>query len=285
MKVISWFENGVRKVFSQENPLSFFTGHIWKKTVGLLYMRVPFLENVYRPIIDRTRYKLYLTRGLFSTILYRYPSMKREDEIFLAHFLKPNMVYVDVGANIGTTTLAGAYAVGEKGKVIAFEPHPRTFQYLTDSVNLNPDLAKRIILKHVALGEKKGETHISDLLMNDINHVGDEGIPVELTTLDDALKDVAHIDLLKIDVEGYEKQVFLGAQEVLGKTDAIYFEVCEPNFSRFHYTADDLFEILEGANFTIHSVNENDHSLTQVHKGYRSSGSEAYENLLALRKK
>ena len=283
MKFLEWVKFNVNKVRSQDKPVTFLFKLAFKRSVALAYLHIPFLEWIYRPVVDRHFYKLYLTRGLLSSVIYRFPEIRREDDLFLTHFLKPGMTYVDVGANIGTTTLAGAYAVGEQGRVIAFEPHPRTFRYLTDSVNLNPGLAKRIMLKHLALGEKKGKTHISDLLMNDINHVGNEGIPVELTTLDDALKDVPHINLLKIDVEGYEKQVFLGAQKALSKTDAIYFEICEPNFSRFGYTADDLFDILEGAGFTIYAVNESNYARTQVHKGYRCF--EGFENLLAIKKK
>ena len=63
------------------------------------------------------------------------------------------MTYVDVGANIGTTTLAAADAVGADGTVIAFEPHPRTFRDLADNVALNHALVQRISLIAAAVGD------------------------------------------------------------------------------------------------------------------------------------
>jgi FkbM family methyltransferase len=75
------------------------------------------------------------------------------------------------------------HAVGSTGKVVAFQPHPATFRNLEKSVALNKGLAPRITLVCSALGDTTGETHISDLLQNDINHVGTIGITVANTTL------------------------------------------------------------------------------------------------------
>jgi FkbM family methyltransferase len=269
---------------NEQNIKSLFCAlmtQIYRRIFGSLYLHVPSFPRLHQPIIDRGAYVLRLSRSSFAISLYRYPKMEREDEEFLRHFLKSGMTYIDVGANIGTTTLMGAYAVGSTGKAIAFEPHPATFRDLTKSVALNRDLAPRITLVHTALGDTIGQSHISDLLDNDTNYLGVAGIPVAITTLDEALKDIPHVDLLKIDVEGYEKHVFLGAKETLAKTDAIYFENCEPNFQRFGYSVDDLFELLGAAGFSVYTVDkQNTFSLTEEHKGHRCE--KDYENLVAL---
>jgi FkbM family methyltransferase len=254
---------------------------IYRRVVAGLYLHMPLLLRIHRPVIDRGTYRLLLSPTRFALLLYRYPELPRDDEQSLAHFLEPGMTYVDVGANIGTTTLAAAHAVGPTGRVIAFEPHPETFRNLAESVALNPELAPRIILIDSAVGDSLGTTCISDLPENDVNHIDSEGIPVTLTTLDHALADLTHIDLIKIDVEGYEKNVLAGARSTLAKTDAVYFENCAANFAQFGYSADDLFDIFTDSGFTCYTVDSSDFGLSEVRKGRHCVG--AFENLLAFR--
>lgn len=257
------------------------TNQIYRRSVAELYQRVPMLLSVHRPVIDRGDYQLRFTPTRFAIELYRHPDLPRDDEQFLGNFLSPGMTYVDVGANIGTTTLAAAQAVGATGRVIAFEPHPATFRDLTDNVALNPELASRITLVSSAVGESTGSAGISDLVANDVNHIDSAGIPVPMTTLDDALAGTPKIDLLKIDVEGYERNVLQGATRTLTKTDAVYFESCEENFGHFGYSVDDLFDLLATSGFTCYAVDPSDLSLAKVHKGRRCA--QGYENLLARR--
>lgn len=254
---------------------------IVRRSVAMLYVRAPWLLRLHRPIIDRGRYRLRFSPCRFAILLYRHPSLRRDDEQFLTHFLKSGMTYVDVGANIGTTTLAAADAVGADGKVIAFEPHPRTFRDLAASAALNPALANRISLIGAAVGDSTGYARMTNLPESDVNHIDEAGIPVPITTLDEALAAIHHIDLLKIDVEGYEKNVLLGAGETLEKTSAIYFENCEENFVQFGYSGDDVFDLLEASGFSCFAVDSVDFRLTRVAKGHRCV--QGYENLLALR--
>ncbi|MET0698658.1 MAG: FkbM family methyltransferase [Mycobacterium sp.] len=253
---------------------------IYRRLLGSLYLHVPLIDRIFAPIINRGPYRIRLSRSRFAVVLYRHPKLVREDEQFLQHFLKPGMTYVDVGANIGTTTLMGAHAVGSEGEVVAFEPHPRTFDDLQKSVALNQALAPRIRLIQSALGDEDGETHLSDLLENDVNHIVAGGIAVPITTLDEAVRDIPHIDLLKVDVEGYEKNVFLGATDTLARTDAVYFESSESNFEQFGYSADDVFDILSARGFSIYTVDRTDFSLREAPRGRRCL--DGYENLLAL---
>lgn len=254
---------------------------IYRRLVASTYQHFPVLLRIHRPVIDRGRYLLALSPTRFAIQLYRYPLLPRDDEQFLEYYLKTGMTYVDVGANIGTTTLAAAHAVGATGNVISFEPHPGTFRDLSTSIALNPELASRITIIASAVGDVPGQAAISDLAENDVNHIDNCGIAVPITTLDEALKTLPHIDLLKVDVEGYEKNVFEGATRTLSKTDAVYFESCEANFSQFGYSVDDLFDVLSAQGFSCYAVHPGDFSLTRV--GYGRHCMQGYENLLAYR--
>lgn len=269
-----------RKVLHHKNPVRYFLSHVGKQFVGFLYLTFHVLVKIYQPIIHRGNYHLLMTPTLFSVLLYRYPDLDREDEEVISSLLKEGMVYVDVGANIGTTTLAAAHAVGNSGHVYAFEAHPVTARGLQKSVNINHHLKNRVTVRSVALGEKVGVTHMSTLDMDDLNFVTTEGVEVRMSTLDTELENIERIDLLKIDVEGYEKCIFDGAVETLTKTDKIYFESFEPNFRRFGYTLDAILQQLQNASFVVYSIKGGQYK--EVYKGYRNE--DMYENLLAVRK-
>src|SRR5262245_38016444 len=57
------------------------------------------------------------------------------DMSFVLHFLRPNDLFVDVGANIGSYTILASAAVG--ANCISFEPNPKAWEWLCKNVNLN----------------------------------------------------------------------------------------------------------------------------------------------------
>ena len=79
-----------------------------------------------------------------------------------------------------------------------------------------------------------------------------------MITLDELLEPITgdRIDLLKIDVEGYEKFVLEGAKKTLGKTTVIYIEIWDKNFAKFGYQSSDIINKLEAAGFTVYRFND-----------------------------
>jgi FkbM family methyltransferase len=126
---------------------------------------------------------------------------------------------VDVGAAIGLYTLALAARVGPHGRVFAFEPDPSSADLLAKNVELSP-VRERIVVRRVALGDRRGtasfaagaglESHIAT--QSNVN--GTTLVEVELTTLDEAFG-ASHIDILKVDVEGFEERVLRGGVRML----------------------------------------------------------------------
>jgi FkbM family methyltransferase len=149
-------------------------------------------------------------------------------------YLHPGMTFVDVGANVGYFSALAARLVGERGRVIAFEPSPYAFERLRSMVNRNH--LTQVQSLRLALGEQAGESSIY-LGEGSRNHTPTM-IPTEnsvvtkinVQTLDSAVETLrlARIDLIKIDVEGFEPHVLAGATELLqaGRIRAI---VCEMN--------------------------------------------------------
>src|SRR5205807_1845884 len=76
-------------------------------------------------------------------------TVERGMTLYLQSMLRPGMVFVDVGANIGIHTLHAARAVGASGMVYSFEPDPKTFAVLQQNVRANG--IQRVELFPVAL--------------------------------------------------------------------------------------------------------------------------------------
>ena len=131
---------------------------------------------------------------------------------FLLHVLRPDDLFVDVGANIGAyTVLAGSTGC----KVIAVEPIEETFRWLRRNVDVN-GLGSRVELHRCGVGACQSKLRFTTS-QDTVNHVctsGEAGEEIEVTTLDSLLAG-RRPSIMKIDVEGFEFQVLQGARETL----------------------------------------------------------------------
>jgi FkbM family methyltransferase len=143
------------------------------------------------------------------------PDYNLEELDFLRAHTPVGGVFVDVGANVGTYALALARDVGETGKVIAIEPHPVTHARL--SFNCAASGLSQVRLVAAAAGPSDGELMIetdgdnlgaSHIVSGDAS---DKAIRVPSLRLLRILEEAsaAHVDALKIDVEGYEDRVLM----------------------------------------------------------------------------
>lgn len=135
---------------------------------------------------------------------------------FLLHLLRPDDLFVDVGANIGSYSILAGASAGANG--LAFEPVPDTWARLEENLRLN-HMENRVTPLNQAVGAEPGQVRFS-CDGDTVNHVLAEGethadsVEVEIVTLDDALRGQSPM-LIKIDVEGYEWPVVQGASRSL----------------------------------------------------------------------
>ncbi len=121
---------------------------------------------------------------------------------------KPKAVLLDIGANVGVHALAAANHVRPDARIIAFEPHPATYGRLAFNLSINP--FKGFVAMPVALGAEEGHATMSgdDLSLSTLAIPG-EGPRVRVRPLITCLAElgIEHIDVMKIDVEGFEPEV------------------------------------------------------------------------------
>jgi FkbM family methyltransferase len=150
-------------------------------------------------------------------------------------YLKPGDVFVDVGANIGYYSIIAGAAVRDSGAVYAFEPSASVRARLERNVRLNG--LSQIVIRPEAVTASSGVVRLvepqglgNDGLAYVESNGGNAGVEVRAVRLDELPEfSERSPDLIKVDVEGGEPEVFRGASSLLNRSDApsIIFESFE----------------------------------------------------------
>jgi FkbM family methyltransferase len=147
----------------------------------------------------------------------------------ICRLLDPGEDAIDIGANIGQNTSMMALVAGSRGRVIAFEPSPISWDLLTRNVgswspyDMAPiTLVRKGVSSQIGGGLLHQSVDLGGFSMEDsapgpprITPEGSQGIKIELTTLDAFVSQFTKIGLVKIDVEGHELSVLGGATRIL----------------------------------------------------------------------
>lgn len=167
--------------------------------------------------------------------------------------ISPGSVVYDIGANVGYFSLLAAVLAGREGKVYAFEPLPRNVHYLRQHVALN-HLENTIEVIDAAVSDREGEAHFDFGASTAMGHLADSGdLSVQMVCLDRMLEkgELRPPDYMKVDVEGAEYSVLVGAHHILENHRPVLFmdthnrEAHEATVSLLK-AADYRFEILDG---------------------------------------
>src|SRR2546423_4763049 len=166
---------------------------------------------------------------------------------------------VDIGTFIGLYTISLGKRVGPKGRVFAFEPDPRNFAMLEENVRLN-GLDGRVELVCAAAGSSDGEVCFaseaieSHVVPGMIDAAADGKLRVKCVTLDSIFAD-NRLDVMKIDVEGYEERVLQGAKRLLSERNpsprVLYIEVHPYAWPEIGTTSDSLLDLLKNYHYEV----------------------------------
>lgn len=196
-----------------------------------------------------------------------------EEVALLRRLIRPGDVVVDVGANIGFYSLLFSRLVGEGGRVHAFEPSRDNWDLLLKNIRLNS--LTNVISNRAALSDRAGKSTLYVNKESGLNSLGKthrgevshvEEVPC--TTLDDYLasEKISKVNLLKIDVEGYDGHVLRGARELLDREKdlAICCELAELNFAPLGFSVDDVIRWMAERGFDAWEIRRSDGSLARL---------------------
>lgn len=231
--------------------------------------KLPFAANVYQfiyrklkpkgivEIITAENHKMFVDSrdtGMAPYFIMHGDFIPDEAEI-LKKILKPGMVFVDIGANIGYFSLIAAKLVGSAGKIFAFEPDENNFSLLQKNINANG--YKNITAIKKAVSDKVGTAKFYLEKENLCAHSlilkeNRDFTEVETISLDDYFKD-KKIDVVKIDVEGMEPSVLSGMEHLIKSNEsmAIITEYYPNAISRAGYSPGDYLESLRKNGFNL----------------------------------
>jgi FkbM family methyltransferase len=201
-------------------------------------------------------YRMRFYPSSISAGLWRHRHFRSQDVDFVGSYLQPGETFVDVGANVGQLSLAAAMRVTPAGRVISIEAHPRTCKYLEGNVRLN-DLAVEI--HNVAIGSTSGELFFTDFRSDDMNFAsptpprGGSALRVPVRTLDSIIEQ-RPVDLLKVDVEGFEVDLLKGASQTISNCKCLYIEDSDLNLRRAGTSRTELYGRLIGHGFALFHV-------------------------------
>lgn len=172
-----------------------------------------------------------------------YVKVENREMTFLAEkVLKPGMKVVEVGAHQGFTAALIARWVGPDGKVFTFEPLQQNCDVATQVFAENQ--LDNVELKRAAVGDENGSIFIGSTTTNpNVQKNGLFGEPTPLVRLDDEIEGA--VDLLKIDVEGYELHVLRGAKRLLESRPHLQIEVHPGPIIDFGGKVEGLFDLID----------------------------------------
>ena len=177
------------------------------------------------------------------------------ERALLRQIIQPGMTVVDVGANIGIYTRFFSRLAGGSGRVHAFEPASSNFKRLQENVGRLANVS----LSHAAIGDHSGtiRLYVSDELNVD-HRTFDSGdgrkeIDVPVMSLDDYFVAGQRVDIIKIDVQGYELSVLQGARRVLKENHDIkvLMEFWPYGLTKASVMPSDVIELIQSLGFEI----------------------------------
>jgi len=143
--------------------------------------------------------------------------------------IKPGSVVLDVGANVGSHTVAFARLVGPNGSVIAFEPERNAYYTLCGNIAINS--LQNVRCHQQAIGNVVGTILVPELnteLTTNWGGLNLEGdcsqsphYPIIINKIDEM--NFTKVDFIKIDIEGMEIDALRGAEETIKKFKPILY--------------------------------------------------------------
>ncbi len=199
----------------------------WAPLLMALARVTPQLQAYPARMLDGSELFLDLRETMcFSYFFYGELPHERATTRLLSTYLSSGGSLVDIGANVGYFTCLASRIVGPSGAVKSFEPSPQALPLLHRNVL---DL-ENVEVRAIALGSELGQADFYIKSSGDTSSLepepGSRKICVEMSTLDYELRAVPSVDLIKIDVEGFEIEVLRGAkQTLLSHRCPVYFEI------------------------------------------------------------
>lgn len=238
----------------KEDVTLYFINHARKTFRNTWVHRIPLTSIIYRHVfafgyggVEKEiafRNAKYLVPTTDSAVV---PSMISGDyenyELNLfSQILNKGDTVLDIGANIGVYCIEASRKIGDKGKVFSFEPIEENLKLLEHNLKLNN--IKNVKIVPYAIGNKQGILKIykakNSIATHSAGAISDNFEEINVTTIDDFVsKSKIKVNLIKMDIEGYEGHAVEGGIKTIKKYKPILFiEFSSDHLKRCGYSVE-----------------------------------------------
>lgn len=224
------------------------TLQLWSKLVPSAYLYPPGSFRIVRQ--NGLELKVDIGDYIGHCIYFGLYGTERKSYEKLFSLCRPGNFVVDIGANIGWTLLNLA-KLSAYGKVIGFEPD--AFNHEACSENLRLNGLTNVTLVRMGLGaqasrvmmEVRTPSNRGGNRISPLNGYGSTEVNIERLDDVEEIRAWPRIDLIKIDVEGYELNVLMGAEGILRREKPVLFiEIDDNNLRDQGHSAETLMQFL-----------------------------------------
>jgi FkbM family methyltransferase len=242
----------IRLLLRREGPIRLLLQgkegrHRAKRRLGLYLLRAEAETLRFRR--DGVDWSIPVSDSKISRMLFETGGFHHDELLGLLRWLESNNyltidkdLIIDIGANIGTTTIP--LALETDRRVLAIEPDPNNFHHLQLNVAHN-HLGARVSCLQDAVSNQPGRVRMivnpgsagnTEILEEGATHAQGPVIEVEANTLDDILHEhqisADQVALVWSDTEGFERQVIESGRSLWSAGVPLYVEVWSPGLSR-----------------------------------------------------
>ncbi len=253
------FIKGVR-VLKEHGPIAFAAktfaviGRIiyrfFREYIPLKFLYIFFKDGKIMKKVQGSRMILDLNDLGISRELALYGVHEKNSTAEVKTVITPGMKILEVGANIGYYALIETKLAGPSGHLYAIEPAPHNFAALKKNLELNG--IRNADIHQAAFGEKRDKAkfyvydrgNLSSFLKREDMGMKYEEVEVEIMTLDDFLK-FKKVDFIRMDVEGYEKEILKGSEKALAEGNRPKYFFIEIHSELLHKKGSSAREIVE----------------------------------------
>jgi len=222
------------------------------------YFYTSLIKDAVTIPVNDYRLKIFLKdRGIARDLFVHHQREHLAKDLIHSHdVLRKGDIVLDIGANIGYYAIMESRLVGETGCVLAVEPSPKNFDLLNENIRLNS--VRNIKTYNLAMGETNGkaEMYISNrsnwsrLVDKDLNDTINETVVLDISTVDEFIKDRPLPTFVRMDVEGYEINILRGMKKWMTNDNLTIFVEFHPHFMS-HAECVECFDILKAAGFKL----------------------------------